>query len=59
MRLKDKNVTQRASDLIRKGKESRGEKKPLLAALSYHTSPFFAGICQAPDRTSPSHREHG
>jgi hypothetical protein len=58
MRLKDKNITQRASDLIRKGK-NREEKKPLLAALSYYTSPFFAGISHGPDRTPPSHREHG
>jgi hypothetical protein len=43
VRLEDKNITRRVSDLIRK-EEERGEKKPLLAALSYYTSPSLARI---------------
>jgi len=52
MRLKVKNVTQRASDLIRKEKTRGGRKKPLLAALSYYTSPFFAEVSQGSRQNS-------
>ena len=35
-----------------------GRKNPILAALNYYASPFFATIGQAPNRTTKSRKEH-